>query len=171
MDTAPQRLIDLRAFGGAHRWTRQRHAIVDVLRGGTTHLDASEIFEFARRHDPRLSLSTVYRTLAFLRDCGVVREVRLGEEHCHYELLTANPAVSGAAAKATHSHLVCRSCGLVVEFNTPLLDRLRRHLDRTHGFAVEHPEMELSGLCRSCRTDSPAPPKATAAAPSRRSAV
>ena len=133
----PQRPSELPG-GGMYRWTRQRGCIVDVLRSEQSHLDAGEIFDIARRRDPRLSLSTVYRTLAFLRDHGVIRELRLGEDHYHYEICRSHEAAPDRAMPAYHSHLVCRMCGAVIEFSSRLLDRLRRELEREHGFTIDH---------------------------------
>ena len=56
----------------AARWTRQRQVILDVLTHGEGHLNADEIYVRARTRDPRLSLSTVYRTLNILRRAGVI---------------------------------------------------------------------------------------------------
>ncbi len=45
------------------RITSQRALILEVIRRGQGHLDADEVYRQAREKQPRLSLSTVYRTL------------------------------------------------------------------------------------------------------------
>jgi Fur family ferric uptake transcriptional regulator len=136
-----------RFTAAGHRWTKQRQAVVDVLKEAQTHLDADQVYQLARRVDPRLSLSTVYRTLSVLRDRGVVRELRLGEGHHHYEF--GNPS-GGSGAKPEHSHLVCRRCGAVVEFSSPLLDRLKRDLQRRYRYHLGSAELEVTGTCQEC---------------------
>ena len=126
------------------RWTRQRQSILDVLRAARTHLDADQVYQLARVRDPRLSLSTVYRTLAVLRQRGLVRELRLGEGHHHYE------CVPGAPDGADHSHLICRACGAVVEFTSPLIGRLTQELARRFGYAMGDAQLEIAALCRAC---------------------
>ena len=130
-----------------HRWTKQRQAVLDVLKETRTHLDADQVYQLARRRDPRLSLSTVYRTLSVLRQRGLVRELRLGEGHHHYEFGRAGTALG---AKPEHSHLVCRDCGAVVEFSSPLLDRLKRDLQRRYRYHLSAAELEVTGTCQEC---------------------
>ena len=145
-----------RLAAAGFRWTRQRQAVLDIVRDARSHLDAEEVYRIARRRDAQLSLSTVYRTLHFLRSRGAIRELRLGEGHFHYEMEHA--AVLDRAWSADpvgrvgphHSHLICRTCGAVVEFGSPLLDRLRRELEQAHGFAVDPPEIEVTGTCQGC---------------------
>jgi len=53
------------------RMTSQRELLLGIIqeRG---HLDADEIYRLAKRRNPRLSLSTVYRTLNLLKELGLV---------------------------------------------------------------------------------------------------
>lgn len=150
MSRRPQAQEDVqRQFSASgHRWTKQRQAVLDVLREAQTHLDADQVYQLARRHDPRLSLSTVYRTLALLHRQGLVRELRLGEGHHHYEFGSGKS--SGGRAKVDHSHLVCRACGAVVEFTSPLLDRLKRDLQRRYRYHLGAAELEVTGVCQEC---------------------
>jgi len=65
------------------RVTSQRALILEIVRRGQGHLDADEIYRQARRKQPRLSLSTVYRTLQTLKKLGLVEEVPFDEGHHH----------------------------------------------------------------------------------------
>jgi Fe2+ or Zn2+ uptake regulation protein len=140
--------VQHRLSAEGYRWTRQRRAVLEVLREAHTHLDADQVYRLARTRDPRLSLSTVYRTLSVLRHQGLVRELRLGEGHHHYELGTG----TGLDGRTTpdHSHLVCRTCGAVVEFSSPLLDRLKRDLQRRYRFHLGAADLEVTGTCQDC---------------------
>lgn len=116
--------------------TSQRELLLGIIqeRG---HLDAGEIYRLAKRRNPRLSLSTVYRTLNLLKELGLVEELHLGEEHHHYE----------AKAEA-HHHLICLGCGKVIECR---LTEDLRELGRRHGFTVVSAQVELVGYCSDCR--------------------
>jgi Fe2+ or Zn2+ uptake regulation protein len=118
------------------RMTSQRELLLGIIqeRG---HLDADEIYRLAKRRNPRLSLSTVYRTLNLLKELGLVEELHLGEEHHHYE----------AKAEA-HHHLICLGCGKVIECR---LTEDLRELGRRHGFTVVSAQVELVGYCSDCR--------------------
>jgi Fur family peroxide stress response transcriptional regulator len=123
------------------RITPQRIAILETIRRGAGHLDASEIYRLSKLEAPNLSLSTVYRTIALLKDAGLVEELRLGEDHHHYEL----------RADDGHHHLVCQSCGRVVEFDCPFSEALLCNLGAEHGFEITDARLSLTGYCLDCR--------------------
>jgi Fur family ferric uptake transcriptional regulator len=123
------------------RITAQRRLVLGILAQAGEHLDASEIYERGRRQDSRLSLSTVYRTLGALKETGAVRELHLDDEHHHYEL----------DAKDEHSHLVCLSCGRVIEVDSEVLTQAAAALGEAHGFEIASAQTELTGYCADCR--------------------
>lgn len=123
------------------RVTPQRTLVLQVLAEGKGHLDASEIYERARRQDARVSLSTVYRTLGILKETGVVRELHLDDEHHHYEL----------SGRADHSHLVCSRCGRVVEVDSAGFAEVAKATGSTHGFRITSAHVELTGYCAGCQ--------------------
>ena len=126
------------------RITPQRRLILDILAEAQGHLDAHDIYERGRRKDARLSLSTVYRTLAVLKETGVVRELYLDQDHHHYEL----------DDKDEHSHLVCLSCGRVVEVDSTPFAEAALRVGESHGFEIASAQVELAGYCARCRDSS-----------------
>lgn len=123
------------------RVTQQRLLVLRAMRQSDGHLDADQIYQVARREAPSLSLSTVYRTINVLKEAGLIEELRLGEEHYHYEL----------RAEGDHHHLVCRSCGKVIEFDCPFSDELLSCLGDEHGFEITDVRLSLMGTCAECR--------------------
>jgi Fe2+ or Zn2+ uptake regulation protein len=123
------------------RITPQRRLILDVLAQARGHLDAGEIYERARLRDPRLSLSTVYRSLSALKDNAVVRELHLDQEHHHYELDNQD----------RHSHLVCMECGQVVEVDSGPFAEAAQMVGQAYGFQVVGAQVELTGRCANCQ--------------------
>jgi Fe2+ or Zn2+ uptake regulation protein len=97
-----------------HRVTGQRRLLLEIIRAHGEHLDAEELYSLARQQYPRLSRSTVYRTMRLLRDLGLIDEVHLGQDHHHYEI----------KAPAHHHHLICLGCGQVLEFSDALAEQL-----------------------------------------------
>jgi Fe2+ or Zn2+ uptake regulation protein len=126
------------------RITPQRRLILDILAEADGHLDAGEIYQRGRRQDPRLSLSTVYRTLTALKETGAVRELHLDEEHHHYELETEDQ----------HSHLVCTRCGRVVEIDSAPFAGVAAPAAQTYGFELSAVQVELTGICADCRREA-----------------
>lgn len=132
-------LETLRAEG--KRITPQRSLLLDVIRRSKGHLGADQIYHLARERDPRISLSTVYRNLNLLRELGLISRLHLDEEHHHYELKDA----------ANHYHLICSSCGRVIEFDSSLVEQLMADVSAEKDFVVERVRIDLTGLCVECR--------------------
>ncbi len=123
------------------RATSQRALILEIIRHGQGHLDADEIYRQARIKQPRLSLSTVYRTLQVLKKLGLVEELHFDETHHHYEM---KPSTE-------HHHLVCLGCGKVVEFKCPLSPKMKKDIAQEKGFEVTGVEIRMTGYCPKCR--------------------
>ena len=129
----------LRAHG--KRVTPQRALILKILQKRGGHLDADEIYRLARQERPRLSLSTVYRTLSVLKELGLVRELRFEEGYSRYEL----------AGPEEHHHLICLGCGKVVEFQCAHCAQVHQDLADRHGFQITGSRVELLGYCAECQ--------------------
>jgi len=123
------------------RITHQRDLIMEIIPQGRGHLDADEIYRRAREKEPRLSLSTVYRTLQMLKKLRLVEELHFDEGHHHYEVKPS----------AEHHHLVCLSCGRVIEFNYPLSRYLKRNVSEAKDFDITETEIRVTGYCAKCR--------------------
>ncbi|MCR4408601.1 MAG: transcriptional repressor [Anaerolineae bacterium] len=123
------------------RITSQRMLVLEAIREGGGHLDADEIYRRAKLQAPRLSLSTVYRTINTLKEAGMIEELHLGEEHHHYELRDAK----------VHHHFVCQNCGRVVEFEWPFSEQLLRDLGEKYDFELTEIHLDLVGYCAECR--------------------
>ncbi len=122
-----------------NRVTPQRRAILAIIEEQGGHLSADEIYHLARREVPRLSLSTVYRTLELLKDLDLVSELHLAGDHYRYE-----------AQSGEHQHLVCLSCGQVVEFECAHWAQMHQKLADEHGFKITGSRVELFGYCGDC---------------------
>ena len=128
---------------GGLRVTSQRALLLQIIRQGEGHLDADEIYRRAREKQPRLSLSTVYRTLQALKNLGVIEELHFDDSHHHYEVKPTSE----------HYHLVCLGCGKVVEFHTPLSRYMKRNVDEAKDFEIVNTELRMAGYCPRCRRD------------------
>jgi len=122
---------------GGLRATNQRALLLEIIRQGEGHLDADEIYRQARETQPRISLSTVYRSLEAFRKLGLVDEVHFDETHHHYE----------AKPSAEHHHLVCAGCGRVIEFHYPLARYIKRNVAEAKDFEIVSTEIRMTGYC------------------------
>jgi len=141
MNTKTKSIEDRRSALNATgmRVTNQRALILEILRDG--HLDADEIYRRARVRQPRISLSTIYRTLHTLKELGLVEELHLDETHHHYEV---KPSVE-------HHHLVCLGCGSVIEFRFPLIHYIKKKVTEAKGFEIVDAKIQITGYCPKCR--------------------
>lgn len=126
------------------RPTRQRLAVLRVVDGLDVFADAQAIHERLVSMGERVSLSTVYRSLAALADGGAVAVMR---SHDGTMLFHRCPG------RQSRHHLVCRSCGRALE----LPEEPVRHLIQQWAHAADFDSLELvldvSGVCGECRPD------------------
>ncbi|MFH1484833.1 MAG: Fur family transcriptional regulator [Chloroflexota bacterium] len=125
------------------RVTNQRRLLLDLIRQAGGHLDADELYRRARRKEPRLSLSTVYRSLRRFKELGLVDEVRYSRDHLHYE----------AKSRKDHYHVVCLGCGRVAEFESHLAQEMKDEVGRDLDFLITGADLQLSGYCSRCRVN------------------
>jgi Fe2+ or Zn2+ uptake regulation protein len=140
MSDSSERLQDA-LRGAGRRLTSQRRLILQVLEDSDGHLDADALYDQVKARDPDVSLATVYRTLAVLREIGLVEEHRLGQDHGHYEAVRQEP----------HYHFACLRCGKVIEFDTPLVAQVERDLCEREGVRVTNTHLLMSGHCAQCK--------------------
>jgi Fur family peroxide stress response transcriptional regulator len=120
--------------------TRQRKVVLDVVQSGDTHPTAGEVFEAARKLMPAISFATVYNSLRYLKQAGLVREVAFGSGASRYDRETDR-----------HDHAICSACGTLVDFDLPGTVELIRPAARASRFKAESVHLTLIGLCERCR--------------------
>ena len=129
------------AEGG--RMTSQRQIILDVLDRSREHLTADDIIAQAQRLDRSINPSTVYRTLALLKERGLVKS-RYYDQDSHREVFEPTP-------NTEHYHFTCSHCGRVIEFESKHVPALRAQLQNEFGVEVRTACLCLTGLCEKCR--------------------
>jgi Fur family transcriptional regulator, ferric uptake regulator len=148
---AGQAAARLRAFLRSRglRMTGEREALVRAALGRRRHFTLEELVEEAVGHDARASRATVYRSLPILIEAGILQPVLVSDEPRRFEL---------ALGRRHHDHLLCRSCGRVVEFRSSTIEDLQLKVAARHGFRLTSHVHELVGDCSACRR-SGQPPK------------
>lgn len=124
------------------RQSEQRMQILDVFLRTEKHLTAEELYKLAQKKNPSIGAATVYRTLKLLRDCGLCRELRFDDGTTRYEHLYGHEH---------HDHMICTSCGAVIEVLDPEIERLQERLAGKHGFRINNHKLEMYGLCTKCK--------------------
>ncbi len=126
------------------RYTRGRQDLVGLLFEAARPLTIPELMDAGAEQ----SQSSLYRNLAILEQCGVVRRLASIDDVARYELdeeLTEH-----------HHHLVCSGCGRIDDILLP--DELEESLHAAadlasgeHGYELDAHRLELVGTCGECR--------------------
>ena len=126
------------------RMTSPRRAILCVIETANKHLDASQILRKARKTDPSVDRSTVYRTLGLLKRQGLIDELDLmhlnGDGHYYERKLGQD-----------HIHMACLRCGKITEFVSERFDSLKSQLEQECRFRIVVSRLEVGGYCAECR--------------------
>jgi Fur family ferric uptake transcriptional regulator/Fur family peroxide stress response transcriptional regulator len=119
--------------------TRQRDAVLRVIRASDEHLTANEVFESARRLLPGISFATVYNSLRYLKNERLIGEVRFGNDATRYDRKLTR-----------HDHAICNDCGKLIDLDLRIPNGLVREAAERSKFEVASIELTLRGLCPEC---------------------
>jgi Fur family transcriptional regulator, ferric uptake regulator len=125
------------------RSTSQRELILDEFLRQTKHISAEELYDLVKMRDKTIGQATVYRVLKLLSESGIAREVNFGDGSIRYE---------HDLGHEHHDHLVCTSCGKMLEVVDPAIETLQKALAEKYGFTLSDHEMYLYGICADCRS-------------------
>ncbi len=140
--TRPSLMKELAARG--IRMTAQRRLLVSIIQGSPRHLDAARLLEIARKKHAGIDRATVYRTIALLKEHGLIDELDLmhieGEKH-YYE----------AKTNRDHCHMACFRCGSIMEYASSSFEKLKEEMAAQSGFRIRVVRLEVGGFCKRCR--------------------
>jgi len=122
------------------RDTKQREAILGVLRNTKAHPTADWIYEQVKKEIPNISKGTVYRNLQVLLEDGAITELNLSGTLSRFEV-----------KQERHYHFRCEQCGHVFDVDEPVNDELDERVAKRTGFVVSHHQTEFRGLCKDCQ--------------------
>lgn len=124
------------------RATPQRMLVLRILEQAGEHLDAESIWLRTRDHDPEISLATVYRTLAKLKEMDLVTQRFYDRDH--------KREYFAAVDQEESFFFTCRSCKQVIQLRTPLIAQARRQWEQELGLVISQGCMCFDGYCAQC---------------------
>lgn len=122
-------------------YSRQREAILNVLRSTTSHPTVHWIYDNVRLIIPNVSLGTVYRNLTVLVKSGDIMEVDVGDGFEHFD---GNPY--------SHIHFHCTSCGNIFDCDIGE-NSLKDYVEKSLKCVVTDEKPILYGTCKNCLCD------------------
>jgi len=122
--------------------TLPRMKILELLEASELrHQSAEDIYKALLAAGEEIGLATVYRVLTQFEAAGLVTR------H-HFE---GGQAVFELSQGGHHDHLVCVSCGKVVEFMDDVIEDRQKQIAAAKGFEITEHSMILYGRCPECR--------------------
>ena len=122
------------------RNTKQRTVILEILRKSGCHPTAEAIYQEARKVLPNISLGTVYRNLNFLREQGMVQEIRTNSESSSLFERKCTP----------HAHFHCTKCQSVFDIPLPKCLEELEWQEKSDISMVNSLDLHVMGSCRGC---------------------
>ncbi|QNP70931.1 transcriptional repressor [Streptomyces roseirectus] len=123
------------------RVTAARVALLDTVRTGD-HLGVDAIAAGVRERVGHVSVQAVYEALHALTAAGLIRRIEPA----------GSPARFEGRVGDNHHHLICRTCGTVVDVDCAVGHAPCLTAADDHGFTIDEAEVVYWGLCPACST-------------------
>ena len=120
------------------RKSKQKEAILRVIRGTVSHPSAEWVYEQVKQEIPDISLGTVYRNIRLLKEGGHI----LGLETSTTGRFDGNTK--------DHYHFRCDKCERIFDVDVPVNKKLNDKVAERTGFKVDSHRLEFHGLCKDC---------------------
>ena len=125
--------------------TQPRETILRTFLESNGYVGARELHSEVKKVDKQISLSTVYRTMYLIVECGLARQNTFGISVKYFEKVPG---------KKNHDTLVCNLCGKVVMFRHPLIEASnvfwQEEVAKKYQFSITSHGMTLFGTCSAC---------------------
>ena len=124
------------------RHSKMREEIIRhfLVTGG--HFDAKALHASLTNSGIDVGLATVFRTLKFMHEAGLVEQSGVQGDAAQFELIIP---------QEHHDHLVCQGCGQIIEFHDEALEKMKQKVARVHDFHLESHSLVLYGKCKKCQ--------------------
>lgn len=123
-----------------HKRSKQREAIIRVLKGTKSHPSADWIYEHVKQEIPDIGVATVYRNLRILKESGDIVELCLPGETARFD---------GKTCK--HYHFRCDRCGNIMDLDEPVDTEIEARIAHKTGLKVTYHHLLFCGLCPNCQ--------------------
>ena len=130
----------------ALRVTRPRLAVLAAVHAHP-HADTDSLIDVVRRESGEVSHQAVYNVLGSLTAAGLVRRFQPEGSVARYE----------ARVGDNHHHLVCRSCGAIVDVDCAVGHAPCLTASDDAGYVIEEAEVIYWGRCPTCSRTHPSP--------------
>ena len=118
------------------RLTDQRRVIAKVMSESDNHPDVDELHKKVNRHDSKISIATVYRTVKLFEELGILTKHDFKGGKARYE----------AIVESHHDHLIDIKSGEIIEFVDEEIEKLQEKVAEKYGYKLVDHKLELYGV-------------------------
>jgi len=118
-----------------------RFAVLEVFMQTDGHVSSTQMIERLNELNLQLDPEFVRDTLKLMCQYGFASKQQFDSGETLYEHLHLGQH---------HDHMVCTTCGAIVEFEDPGLEALQVQVAERQGFHLLQHKMEMYGICAQC---------------------
>ena len=118
--------------------TPQRLEITNALYT-SGHISIENLYDVMLKKFNSISLATIYKNINLMLEASFIQEVKIPNEKSVYEL-----------TKDAHSHIVCDSCGEIMDIELNL-DSVISDAAQSSNYKINKSDLILSGTCKNCQ--------------------
>jgi Fur family ferric uptake transcriptional regulator len=116
-------------------------AVLEEVLKDQGHRECEDIYLALKQSGGSVSRATVYRTMDILVKNGYARKMEIGDGRARYESKIDSPH---------HDHLICTSCGEIIEFLNQEVEDLQNKIAKSYHFKLQRHVHQLFGICKKC---------------------
>ncbi|UHA72772.1 Fur family transcriptional regulator [Paenibacillus sp. 481] len=120
--------------------TTQRKVIYEIVKQAKDHPTAADIMERLKQGGYSFAYGTVYNSLRYLTEAGMIRELQLEGDASRYD-----------GHVEDHQHVICRLCGKVDEVYTVVPTDWVATVANETGYDIEMEHVVFKGVCPQCQ--------------------
>lgn len=124
------------------KYTRERKCVYEKVKSLPTHFDGEALYEILKREDRGVARGTVFRTLPLLLESGVI-QISVGKGKGEF--------FERASSHGHHDHIICVSCGKVIEYHCEEIEELQTQICRKYEVELLFHDHKLYVRCKKCR--------------------
>lgn len=117
--------------------TKYQELILSIIARAPLHHTAEELYNLARGQNPKVSMATVYNSLAYLCENGHIRRLHLAGQADVYD-----------RSVKPHEHMVCDGCGRIGDI---FITGFENELVARTGMNIRSYDLVIHTLCPNCQ--------------------
>ena len=128
------------------KFTKQREIIFNALKNSEAkHITPEELFSIVHQEHKQVGIATIYRTLNIFEELGIVNKQEFTDQAYTYEIMNSD--------NDHHDHIICTSCGKILEDEFLSVDDVKSSLKKDYNFDLSYYSLRIYGICSDCQNN------------------